>query len=45
MYEYTRNDEKSKFRDINGVKMGSCFAPFMYKDKGKAPDDVSISVS
>ena len=45
MYEYTRNDKKSKFIDINGVKMGSCLAPFMYRDKGKAPDDVSISVS
>ena len=29
MYEYTRNDKKNNFRDINGVKMGSCFAPFM----------------
>ena len=45
MYEYTRNDKKSKFSDINGVKTGSCFAPFMYRDKGKAPDDISISVS
>ena len=45
MYEFTHNDKKSKFSDINGVKTGSCFAPFMYRDKGKAPDDISISVN
>ena len=45
MYEFTRNDKKSKFSDINGVKMGSGCAPVMYKDKGKAPDEVAISVS